>query len=713
MFLLSCGRESTIQHNVRECGASEQPVPSEWTYETFLQHQETGKERRRSSVALSQGSSSKPSSNSRANMDKRNTIAHQRASPELHRRGSVVDRIDTAMQEYDRAVTKLQAEHRQPSGVQIPVDAVSKDTGETPVPSTNVSRSSLLGSQRPHYAGFFTSRDRTVLSPRPSTMVPTRRLLSDHTDVEALDELPIPDHHVGLYEFYCRPNTWSPAFAAPGDFTVRMANVQYHNGDVVFDIAVICSCVLRVASDQPARAIKRVSKRKSFVKHIKRTHSELVKFMDAMSLAYLGHAFAEKVPPKRQGLLFGVPGKRELTEMGDRVVQLLTDVLLLNEQGFNRLVPLQEPVLRHTSVRAFLDLAAVAVSDVLLLNANNSCDARLERPEERPLLPSAWLDLEISVAIDGSQGANHSFESIRGNSLIPHTPKKSCYFAQSPRVIFDDLISRSFNRFDTSSLDVIPYHLTRSHSCDKLGRSSTPWGASNKCIRFVPPNKWIRDGMATDGGFTIEISSIQILKGHAHYQISVLYYNRGVLEVNHVQRRFSQFCELVQTIDQKLPLLYVSKLLPSKTLLRSLNAAYLEHRAKELQRFLELFLQLKFLGALEEEIPMVAEPNVRHFLSLPSVEWTLVPWKKDFGGTRSVGAATLEWKLARQAVTSPSMSSLSPTAQVDFSPRFSLVSPHVSTNALCSGCNGNSKACHEPIGCVEYQSIGKRRSDSM
>ncbi|POM65675.1 Hypothetical protein PHPALM_18572 [Phytophthora palmivora] len=52
-----------------------------------------------------------------------------------------------------------------------------------------------------------------------------------------LDEIEIPEMHEGLCRVFCQPNSWSPAFASPGDFTIKMASVFLDNGEICFRIA--------------------------------------------------------------------------------------------------------------------------------------------------------------------------------------------------------------------------------------------------------------------------------------------------------------------------------------------------------------------------------------------------------------------------------------------------------------------------------------------
>lgn len=475
------------------------------------------------------------------------------------------------------------------------------------------------------------------------------------------DEMAIPDHHVGFYQTFCQPQLWSPAFASPGDFTIKMASVTQQDGETCFQIAVICSCIKAI---RDGARVKEVSKRKAFVKHIKRTQSELARFTETMTLRYIGHRLANKMP--RHVSLLSSHDQSALDELGEEVIIFLSYILSITEIGFNLLVTLTDPVVKNILVREFLDLS-LGYGDPAFM-ATSSCDARLERQEIRPLLPSAWLDVDTSVTT---------------NELGVHS--KSCYFHFSPRG--DDTILRSFSRFSESHFDA-PSALYRSQSAVGF-RPTTTKSCASKCIRFIPPVRFHTDKYR-DGAFTVEISGVSITDGHANYSISVLCYVHGSVEITTVDRRYSEFAALAEKIESKVDTLRVRKLLPSKTFFRYLSASYLEKRAASLQIFLEKLLRMQFLGILDQEIATIAEPNVRKFLELPNVEWSLVPCAKD-----SRARGTFEWRQY------PNYSSPSPTAGADSSPMY--------TPTLLP----NDYALYDHDSTPRYESLVKRKSDSM
>lgn len=489
------------------------------------------------------------------------------------------------------------------------------------------------------------------------------------------DEMAIPEHHLGVYQTFCQPQQWSPAFTSPGDFTIKMTSVSNKDGEMCFQIAVICSCIKAI---RDGVRIKDVSKRKSYVKHIRRTQSELARFTETMTLRYVGHRLADKMP-KPASLLRASHDQTTLDEHGEEVILFLSYLLSITEIGFNQLVTLTDPVVKNILVREFLDLS-LGYGDQALI-ATSSCDARIERQELRPLLPSAWLDVDTGSTAD-----------------LAHS--KSCYFRFSPRGSAEDL---TFSRFSESNSEA-PNVLYRSQSDGfrptTFDRSIAKSSVS-KCIRYVPPSSF-HDEKYGDGAFTVEISGISIASGHAMYTITVLSYVFGTLETSSVDRRYSEFDALARKIEEKVNTLCVRKHLPSKTLFRYLSASYLERRAASLQVFLEKLLRIYFLGLLEQEIAIIAEPNVRQFLDLPSVEWSLVPWgagTPTIPGTRT--RRVPDWRRQLNYPPSP--------ATIGDQTMDSIQTPVFTPSRLL---NGYSLYDLEPAAARRPTEV-KRRSDSM
>lgn len=498
--------------------------------------------------------------------------------------------------------------------------------------------------------------------------------------IPSSDEMAIPEHHVGVYQTFCEPQQWSPAFTSPGDFTIKMASVFTKDGEVCFQIAVICACIKAL---RDGVRVNEVSKRKSYVKHIRRTQSELARFTETMTLRYIGHRLADKMPKPHASLLPAVHDQSSLDEYGEDVILFLSYLLTISEIGFNLLVPLTDPVVKHILVREFLDLS-MGYGDQALI-ATSSCGARLERQELRPLLPSAWLDVDT-----------------RGSTLdhLPHS--KSCYFHFSPRGSIDDPTSRSFSRFSDGNSEPPLSILYRTQS-DGIRPAATIRSSASKCIRYVSPTSF-HDEKYADGAFTVEISGISIASGYATYTISVLACVFGLLETTSVDRRFSEFDALAKTIEAKVGSLAVRKHLPSKTLFRYLSASYLERRAASLQVFLEKLLRSRFMGLLDQEITVAAEPNVRHFLDLPSVEWSLVPWGRDSSGAE-MGGATRAIRGGRRTLHFPP----SPPAVGDQTMDSTSTPTFTPTRLL----NDYDLFDLEPSTRRHANSSAKRRSDSM
>ncbi|KAL3658806.1 hypothetical protein V7S43_016174 [Phytophthora oleae] len=429
-----------------------------------------------------------------------------------------------------------------------------------------------------------------------------------------LDEIDIPEMHEGLCRVFCQPNSWSPAFASPGDFTIKMASVFLDNGEICFRIAVMCCCARSICDGS---RVKPASKRQYYISYVERTQQEIVHLVEALSLQYLGHRLADKMPTHGTRLIT-TPKQRALNEYGDEVVQFLSCVMKITEIGFNRLVALKEPVSSNVRIRDFLGLALSFGEQTII--ATSSCDARIEGQDggNRPVLPSAWLDIDVNLSSDASfygkwYGAR-----------------------KSPGRAYD-------NDFGS---------LTRTNS--SLNRSG-----AGKCVRFIDPCYW-QDETPNEGAFTVEISSVAVLDSVAKFAISVLFYVNGELQVLTVDRRYSEFDELAVALEEKIPSLQIRKLLPPKTFFRYLSASFLERRAAHLQLFLDRMLRLSFRGVLDQDIPLSADPRVRDFLKLPAVEWIVVPWSKQSPTPKAV----------REGFCSSF--SLSPTAASEFSPRYNL-----------------------------------------
>ncbi|KAH7459728.1 uncharacterized protein KRP23_14990 [Phytophthora ramorum] len=472
-----------------------------------------------------------------------------------------------------------------------------------------------------------------------------------------LDEIEIPAMHEGLCRVFCQPNLWSPAFASPGDFTIKMASVALDNGEVCFRIAVMCCCARSICDGS---RIKPASKRQYYVSYIERTQQEIVQLTEALALQYLGHRLADKMPTHGTRLITSRK-QRALDEYGEEVIQFLSFVMQITAVGFNGLVALREPVSSNVRVRDFLGLALGFGEQTIV--ATSSCDARIEGQDggNRPVLPSAWLDIDVNMSSDAS---------FYGK----------CYATRrSPR---DEALSRMFGRsFDNGS------------TCGEFGPlmrsiSSINRPGAGKCVRFIDPCYWV-DETPNDGTFTVEVSSVSVMDGVARYAISVLFYSNGELEVATVDRRYSEFDELAVTLEEKVPSLQIRKLLPPKTFFRYFSASFLERRAAYLQLFLARILRLSFQGVLDQEIPLTAEPHVRDFLKLPAVEWIVVPWSKQSPTPRA----------ARDGFRSNF--SLSPTAASEFSPRYN-VSPRRNPR-----CTPTESTVHR------YESFLLKRSDSM
>ncbi|KAG6971710.1 hypothetical protein JG688_00004316 [Phytophthora aleatoria] len=236
-----------------------------------------------------------------------------------------------------------------------------------------------------------------VRTPDPQTLKvrKTRSMALSNVD---LDELELPEMHEALCRVFCQPNLWSPAFASPGDFTIKMSSVFLDRGEICFRLAVMCCCARSICDGS---RVKPSSKRQYYVSYVERTQHEIVQLTEALSLQYLGHRLANKMPTHGTRLIT-TPKQRALNEYGDEVIQFLSFVMQITEIGFNGLVKLKEPVSSNVRVRDFLGLALSFGEQTIV--ATSSCDARIEGQDggNRPVLPSAWLDIDVNMSTDAS-----------------------------------------------------------------------------------------------------------------------------------------------------------------------------------------------------------------------------------------------------------------------------------------------------------------------
>eukprot|EP00644_Phytophthora_capsici_P007542 jgi/Phyca11/7732/fgenesh1_pm.PHYCAscaffold_21_\ len=270
-----------------------------------------------------------------------------------------------------------------------------------------------------------------------------------------------------------------------------MASVFLDNGEICFRMAVMCCCARSICDGS---RVKPASKRQYYVSYVERTQQEIAHLTEALSLQYLGHRLSDKMP-RHGARLITTPKQRALNEYGDEVIQFLSCVMQITEIGFNRLVALKEPVSSNVRVRDFLGLALSFGEQTIV--ATSSCDARIENQDggNRPVLPSAWLDIDVNLSSEASfYGKWHG--------------------ARKSRTYDNDIGS-----------------LMRTNS--SLNRSGV---ASNET--------------PTEGGFTVEISSVSIMDNVAKFAISVLFFVNGELQEIAVDRRYSEFYELAVALEK-------------------------------------------------------------------------------------------------------------------------------------------------------------------
>ena len=139
------------------------------------------------------------------------------------------------------------------------------------------------------------------------------------------------------------------------------------------------------------------------------------------------------------------------------------------------------------------------------------------------------------------------------------------------------------------------------------------------------PSTW-RKERHRNGAFTVEIASISVHDGFARYKILVLYNDQDIaVRAFSVDRRYSEFYQLAQTVDRLVPGANAMAHLPSRTLFQSLLTVYLERRSAQLQAFLEYTLGLQADSLFGMKLEIATEPTVRRFLNLAPVEWNVVP----------------------------------------------------------------------------------------
>ncbi|CAI5737010.1 unnamed protein product [Peronospora destructor] len=211
-----------------------------------------------------------------------------------------------------------------------------------------------------------------------------------------LDEIQIPEMHEGLCRIFCQPNLWSPAFASPGDFTIKIASAFQVHGEVCLRIAVMCCCARSICDGS---RVKPAAKRQYFISYVERTQQEIIQLTETLSLQYLGHRLTEKLLTHGKSL---IRKQRALDEYGEQVIQFLSFVMQITATGLHKLVALKEPMSSNVRVRDFLGLPLSFTEQKIV--ATSSCDARIEGQDgsNRPVLPSAWLDFDSNMSSDVS-----------------------------------------------------------------------------------------------------------------------------------------------------------------------------------------------------------------------------------------------------------------------------------------------------------------------
>ncbi|OQR88288.1 hypothetical protein ACHHYP_06978 [Achlya hypogyna] len=438
-----------------------------------------------------------------------------------------------------------------------------------------------------------------------------------------VDMATLPDGQRGPCETFCLPQNWSSAFASPRDFTLKAYETAAPHGKPVYTLAIVS--LAKPKTEEPKvrisppphslptyandykkslRSLVAAShaggslRSNAWIKTEKVQHVALVRKTAAEIKAFV-HTMAFRLPGHNLAAMFKhkLSKATTLEARAEAVVDVLSYILSITHVGLDCLVPVKEPMPQDMRVRLFFELAWGSGLG-LAPTGSNSCDGRLES-SERLGLPTEWL-----------------MDMLKPSSSAPALPK---HIALAP--------------------PIVPITM--------------PVQPPPQCTLYVPPHEWHR--RAKPGAFTVQVTHLQLVAGAVHYTLTVLYHDVYDTPLTAtVARRYSEFHALATCVEAKtrLPVL---PLLPPKTLFGSTSVRFVEHRSVRLQQFLDALLGLSFTGMLDQTISMVAEPNVRAFLGLPAVQWSVVPQRLDrfraFSNSPTVSSSASPIKLTSKPVS--------------------------------------------------------------
>ncbi|RHY30558.1 hypothetical protein DYB32_004209 [Aphanomyces invadans] len=448
----------------------------------------------------------------------------------------------------------------------------------------------------------------------------------------------LPDGEVPNFQTFCPYERWSVAFASPGDFTIKAAHVKRSSGTVLFNLALVglpvpppsASSVtsphhslsrgraeanhvstsffsMYASSDQRYAQFPRPRQDKvQSVSIVTKTEEEITGFVHSMALRLPGHKIVSSFTRKMN------KAGRKLDDRIAAVVDVLSFILSITHIGAHGLIPVKEPVPQDLRVRLFLHLHCWNTHMGAAPTGSNSCDGRLESQSHsekmptptRKSIPSEWfttsaLPSKVALLSNVSSSGAKASTSMRQSMSSSNLPRMRRRSLPQPAV-------------------PMPY-----------------------CTTYVPPNAWRKKAKSVAGAFTVVVSGIHVLDdGVVEYMLTVLFVDNlspsSAPRMKTVGHRYQEFNDLAVHIRHKTKM---NVSMPPKTLFRSVDPAFLETRSVDLQCFIDTLLPLHFIGMLDQRIDMAAEPRVRAFLELPTVQWSVVaelPTKKDLDRFRAL-----------------------------------------------------------------------------
>ena len=404
-----------------------------------------------------------------------------------------------------------------------------------------------------------------------------------------LDVASLPEATRGPCETFCQPQNWSSAFASPSDFTLKAYEAKPSSkGRYAYTLAIVS---LAKPKDEPQKVRHAPTPPYSQPTYANHYNKYVVhpRLCDAFSAAcHWSNAWVKTEKVQHVALV----------RKTEAEIKSFVHTMAFRLPGHNVAAMFKHKLSKTTSLEARAE-AVVEVLSYILSISHLGVDRLVPLKEPVP------QDMRVRLFLELAWGA--------GSGPTP-TGSNSCD---------GRLESRDRLGLPTEWLMDM---LKPSASASALPSKSVPPAMTLlpplSCTLYVPPHEWRK--RAKPGAFTVQVSNIHVT--HAvQYTLTVLYHDAyDTPGAASVARRYSDFHALATHLEAKTALPVVA-LLPPKTLFASTDVRFVEHRSVRLQQFLNAVLGLSFTGMLDQTISMAAEPRVRAFLSLPAVQWNVVP----------------------------------------------------------------------------------------